>query len=186
MYFSMACWAWKQTASKLGFFRTRISRKAVSKSPSAFLSHSLTSGFIEDFPFFEDLPKHQIPALQPPFYIFWFEDQDIHREWLVDDGATDVKSLFDVFFSTIHHDQIIHIAVLGRLAVGIGAKQDDLFRAPTLADLLGDSMDAAPINQMNRHSTSIAMRSAKNFWALASSFRLTVYAMGPCLLRRAL
>ena len=48
-YFSQHCCAWKHIASLFLYFLTRDSLSIVRKSPSAFLIHSFSRGFIEEF-----------------------------------------------------------------------------------------------------------------------------------------
>ena len=65
MDFSVACWAWKATASKFGASVAASSLCAVLRSPSAFCSHSSVSAFVEHLSLREYLSEEAVSQLDP-------------------------------------------------------------------------------------------------------------------------
>src|SRR5262245_55656246 len=104
-------------------------------SPSAFFTHSAVSFFIKHLALGDDVPQKPVSFFQSPLQCFGRANQEIHREGRLDRQANPY-SLVDLI-PRRHHYEDIDVAVGVRLAVGVGAEEDDLLGAESLGYVAG-------------------------------------------------
>ena len=97
------------------------------QSSSAFSIHSSVSGFIQHLSAFDDLLHKTVANLQAVGQFFRRVDQHIHRERQIQ-PPPDRAGLLEMAALKWHHDQQINVQFQSRVAVSVGAEEDDLAR----------------------------------------------------------
>lgn len=117
---------------------------AACRSSSAFSIHSHVALFIKERSAGHDMGMEQIAIFQSPLDILRSSYDQVHRKGSFNSHAN-LKRLIRRI-PTRHDHQNVHIAIGVRLAIGVGAEQDDLFGSEPLGHLVGKLPDDAQGN----------------------------------------
>jgi hypothetical protein len=143
MFFSTACWQWKQTTSCNGSLpRARLD--AACQSASAFRTHSSVALFIKNLAPGHNLGVERLAFLQSPLQVFRRSHDQVHWErcWNLPADLNCLRMLV----GGRHYDKDVHVAVCVRRTIGMGAKQDDLLGLKKFGHLARETTDHAHWN----------------------------------------
>ncbi len=96
-------------------------------------------------PFLQDLDDEPVALAHPPAQFGGRTNQQVHGESHCNRQSNPRGSPVPGA-AVRHHDQQIHVRVLGRPSVGIRAKKDDLLRAEKAHDIACEPLDEPRIN----------------------------------------
>src|SRR5439155_13632167 len=113
------------------------------------LIHSLVLCFIEDDPFFHYLGFKDILFLQRNDQIRRPDHEEVQRERVVNSCRNTGGGMKWVFLRQ-HNDKQVHIAILRRLAIGVGTEEDHLLWVKLLDNL--SSHSSYPFKDCGRDS----------------------------------
>ena len=112
---------------------------AACKSSSAYRTHWAVSGVIKNLAFFGDLAEEPIVLFQTTFDLLRRANNDgVRKQPFERSGDSD--SLINHVVGRHDHQQV-DVAFGVRLAVGVGAEEDDLFRMETFGNLSREAAD---------------------------------------------
>ena len=110
-------------------------------SPSAFLTHSTTSSFIQHLALLHNLLYKKVSQSQSAVNIRWPPNKEIKRKGSFY-SPSNLKSLLMGTAFKIHHHQNIHITVWSRASRSMGTKQDNTFRIELIDNIINKTFYA--------------------------------------------
>src|SRR5262249_34482078 len=149
-YFSAACWQWKHTAFRGGGV-CALSVLATFVSSSALLTHLPVWRLIQYLALLHDLAQEPIALLQTLLDLVGCSDMDVERERTLE-CQIDADRLINGITGW-HDDQQIDVALGVRLAIGVGAKQNDFVGM----EVFGNFANKAPNRREGDVRRSIAV-----------------------------